>query len=50
MGFRPGDIISDVNGRQIRDANELESALADGASWTLGVQRGTQHAEVRFSK
>jgi Do/DeqQ family serine protease len=50
LGFRPGDIISDVNGRQIRDANELEAALADGASWTLGVQRGTQHAEVRFSK
>lgn len=50
IGFRPGDIISDVNGRQIRDAGELEAALAAGDSWTLGVQRGSQHAELRFGK
>jgi Do/DeqQ family serine protease len=50
VGFRPGDIISDVNRRQIRDAGELEAALAAGDSWTLGVQRGNQHAEVRFGK
>jgi Do/DeqQ family serine protease len=50
VGFRPGDIVSDVNGRQIRDAGELEAALAAGDSWTLGVQRGNQHAEVRFGK
>jgi len=50
VGFRPGDIVSDVNGRQIRDAGELEAALAAGDSWTLGVQRGSQHAEVRFGK
>ncbi len=50
VGFRPGDIISDVNGRQIRDAAELEAALNAGDSWTIGVQRGGQHAEVRFGK
>ncbi len=50
VGFRPGDIITDVNGRQIRDAGELEAALSAGDNWTLGVQRGSQHAEVRFGK
>ena len=50
VGFRPGDIISDVNGRQIRDAGELEAALNAGDSWSIGVQRGSQRAEVRFGK
>jgi len=49
-GLERGDIITDVNGRQIRDAGELEAALDAGDSWTLGVQRGSQHAEVRFGK
>ena len=50
VGFRPGDIISDVNGAQVRDAAQLEALLTAGDNWVIGVQRGGQHAEVRFGK
>jgi Do/DeqQ family serine protease len=50
VGFRPGDIISDINGAQVRDAADVERQLAAGESWVIGVQRGDQHAEIRFGK
>ena len=48
IGFQPGDIIDAVNGVPIRDAAQLDRALAQAQSWTIGVQRNGQHAEIRF--
>jgi len=48
IGFRPGDIIDEVNERPTRDAAALEAAMAQGQSWTIGLERGGQRREVRF--
>ena len=48
LGFRPGDIIDEVNGRPIRDAAALDEAMGQGQSWVIGIERGGQRAEVRF--
>ncbi|HYD74085.1 MAG TPA: Do family serine endopeptidase, partial [Candidatus Binatia bacterium] len=48
IGFRPGDIIDAVNGATIRDAAQLDRAMAQSNSWTIGVERGGQRAEIRF--
>lgn len=47
-GFRPGDIIDEVNQRPIRDAAALEEAMNEGQSWVIGVERAGQRREVRF--
>ena len=42
-GFRPGDIILEVNNRQIRRTGELDEAmLAGGRSWAMRINRGGQ--------
>jgi Do/DeqQ family serine protease len=48
IGFRPGDIIDAVNGQPIRDAAQLDRAMAQGQSWVIGVERNGQRAEIRF--
>ncbi len=48
IGFRPGDIIDAVNGAAIRDASQLDRAMAQSRSWVIGVERNGQHAEIRF--
>jgi Do/DeqQ family serine protease len=48
IGFRPGDIIDAVNGQQIRDAAQLDRAMAQSRSWVIGVERNGQRAELRF--
>jgi len=48
IGFRPGDIIDAVNGQQIRDAAQLDRAMAQAQSWVIGVERNGQRAEIRF--
>ncbi len=48
IGFRPGDIIDAVNGQQIRDAAQLDRAMAQGRTWVIGVERNGQRAEIRF--
>jgi Do/DeqQ family serine protease len=48
IGFRPGDIIDEVNGRPIQDAAALDAAMAQGQSWVIGIERGGQRREVRF--
>jgi Do/DeqQ family serine protease len=48
IGFRPGDIIDAVNGATIRDAAQLDRAMAQSTSWTIGVERNGQRAELRF--
>jgi Do/DeqQ family serine protease len=42
-GFRPGDIILEVNNRQIRRTAELDEAMrAGGRSWAMRINRGGQ--------
>jgi Do/DeqQ family serine protease len=48
VGFRPGDIIDEVNGQQIRDAAQLDRALGSARTWVIGVERNGQRAEIRF--
>ncbi len=48
IGFRPGDIIDSVNGAAIRNATQLDRAMAQGQSWVIGVERNGQRAEIRF--
>jgi S1-C subfamily serine protease len=49
IGFRPGDIIDELNGAPVRDAAQLDRALAQPSrSWVIGVTRNGQHAEIGF--
>jgi S1-C subfamily serine protease len=48
IGFRTGDIIDAVNGAAIRDAAQLDRVMAQSSSWTIGVERNGQRAEIRF--
>ena len=42
-GFRPGDIIAEINGVEIANVDILEGVLADGASfWRFEIVRGGQ--------
>ena len=42
IGFRPGDIIDEINGQPIRDAAALDRAMAQNRSWVIGVERNGQ--------
>ncbi len=48
IGFRPGDIIYEVNGTPIRDASALDRAMGQARTWVIGVERNGQRAEIRF--
>jgi Do/DeqQ family serine protease len=48
IGFQPGDIIDEVNGRPINDAAALDAAMSQGRNWVIGIERGGQRREVRF--
>lgn len=48
IGFRPGDIVDAINGQPVRDAAQLDRALAQARSWVIGVERNGQRAEIRF--
>jgi S1-C subfamily serine protease len=48
IGFRPGDIIDAVNGQPIREAAQLDRAMAQSRTWVIGVERNGQRAELRF--
>ena len=48
VGFHPGDIIDEINGNPIRSADQVQSQLNAGGRWIIGVQRGNQHADIRF--
>jgi S1-C subfamily serine protease len=48
IGFRPGDIIDAVNGQSVRDAAQLDRAMAQSRTWVIGVERNGQRAEIRF--
>jgi serine protease Do len=48
VGFRPGDIIDEINGTPVRSADQVQTQLNAGTGWVIGVQRGSQHADIRF--
>ena len=48
IGFRPGDIIDEVNGQPMRDAAQLDRVMAQSRTWVIGVERNGQRAELRF--
>jgi len=48
IGFRPGDIIDEVNGQPMRDAAQLDRVMAQARNWVIGVERNGQRAELRF--
>ena len=47
VGFRPGDVIDEVNGAAVRDAAQLDRAMAGANRWVIGVERNGQRAEIR---
>ncbi|MEZ6022033.1 MAG: PDZ domain-containing protein [Hyphomonadaceae bacterium] len=48
IGFRPGDIIDEVNGTPVRDAAQLDRLLGQSTRWEIGVERNGQRATLRF--
>jgi S1-C subfamily serine protease len=47
--FQPGDIIRQVNGRDVRTVAELKAALADAHRWAVVIERQGQRVEGNFS-
>lgn len=47
-GFRPGDIIAQVNGKPIGDLASLQNQIAPGARLSLTVERGAAVASVNL--
>lgn len=47
-GFRPGDIISQVNGQPVGDLASLQNQIAPGARLSLTVERGAAVASVNL--
>ncbi|HVY84055.1 MAG TPA: Do family serine endopeptidase [Caulobacterales bacterium] len=47
-GFAPGDIINQVNGRPVRNAGDLNAALAGARTWVIDMERNGQHGQIRF--
>ena len=49
FGFRPGDIIVDVNGTRMEATRDLEKASeAQARSWRVTIQRGGQRISAVF--
>ncbi len=48
-GFRPGDMIREVNGREIKTVRDLASVLeAGGGGWRVTIQRGNNRITTDF--
>jgi general secretion pathway protein C len=47
-GFRPGDIITQVNGQPVSDLQSLQNQIAPGARLSLTVERGAAVASVNL--
>ena len=47
-GFRPGDIVREINGREIGSVAELQQALAASARWDVTIERRGQRISGRF--
>ena len=42
FGFRPGDIVREINGGEIDSVTTLRKVLTSAASWSITLQRGNQ--------
>ena len=50
IGFRPGDIVVNVNNEKIARSADLQRiANSGGHSWRITIQRGNQQISVMFS-
>jgi len=49
-GFQPGDIISAVNGRPVREADDLDNVLSGQARWVIDMERGGQRGQISFGR
>ena len=47
-GFRPGDIVTQVNGQSVGDLQSLQNQIAPGARLSLTVERGAAVASVNL--
>jgi S1-C subfamily serine protease len=48
-GFQPGDLIRQVNGRNIQTTSDLLEALQSPTRvWSLSIQRGNQVISAQF--
>ncbi|MBJ7378478.1 type II secretion system protein N, partial [Sphingobium sp.] len=47
-GFRPGDIISQINGQPVGDLQSVQNQIAPGARLSLTVERGATVASVNL--
>lgn len=47
-GFRPGDVVTQINGRPVSDAAGLSGMIAPGARLSLAVERGAAIATVNL--
>ncbi|MFD1105636.1 type II secretion system protein N [Sphingobium olei] len=48
VGFKPGDIIAEVNGRPVGDLQSFQNQIAPGARLSLTVERGATTASVNL--
>ncbi|MEA3390993.1 type II secretion system protein N [Sphingobium sp. CCH11-B1] len=48
VGFKPGDIIAQVNGQPVGDLQSLQNQIAPGARLSLTVERGATTASVNL--
>ncbi|MFQ5438600.1 MAG: PDZ domain-containing protein, partial [Paracoccaceae bacterium] len=49
IGFRPGDILKQINGHDIGDVNDAVAAAARKTrSWQLTINRGGKILSMRF--
>lgn len=47
-GFRPGDLVRRLNGREIGSVRELAAALAGAGRWRITIERDGQTVEANF--
>jgi Do/DeqQ family serine protease len=47
-GFQPGDLVREVNGREVNTVRELASAIAASSRWRLVIERGGQRVVANF--
>ncbi len=47
-GFAPGDIVREINGQQIRTADDLQRALNAAQAWRIAIERNGQRREVQY--
>jgi Do/DeqQ family serine protease len=47
-GFRPGDLVREVNGREVASVRDLAAAVAGAARWRMVIERDGQRVVAQF--